>query len=87
MSNIASVRKEVRMLERVLAPKTEPEWQARAAAITQSLREYEQIKKESGFYELSPKEQVESELALCKELIEDFEKQGFWKDLEEAEKE
>jgi hypothetical protein len=78
MSNVASVRKEVRMLERVLVPKTEPEWAKNAREIDKALREYERIKKESGFYDLSPREQAEQEMKRAVEAVADLRSQGYW---------
>ena len=82
MSNIASVRKEVRMLERVLAPKEEPEWAKNAREIDKSLREYAAIKEGSGFNSLSPAEQVECELNLGREVVENMKRQGYWAEAE-----
>jgi len=78
MISTATVRKEVELLRRALAPKVEPEWVEHARQIDQSLREYEQIKKESGFYDLSPEEQGRVEMEAAHAVIRDLKKNGLW---------
>ena len=78
MSNVATVKKEVRMLKEALAPKKEPEWVARAAAIDKSLREYAAIKEGSGFNSLTPREQAECEMNGAKDAIRGLARQGLW---------
>lgn len=78
MSNIATVRKEVRMLERALAPKEEPEWAKNAREINQLLKEYEAIKESSGYNQLSPSEKVACEVGLDKEVVRNLARQGLW---------
>ena len=78
MSNVATVRKEVRMLERALAPKEEPEWAKNAREIDKSLREYAAIKEGSGFKSLTPREQAECEMNGAKDCVRNLARQGLW---------
>ncbi|MCJ7431106.1 hypothetical protein MUO83_07865 [Candidatus Bathyarchaeota archaeon] len=78
MSNVATVRKEVAILRKALAPKEEPEWAKNARAIKECLENYERVKKESGFYELSPADQMKCEVNLGKDVVRNLARQGLW---------
>jgi len=78
MINTATVRKEVELLRRVLAPKVEPEWLERAAEIQKNLEEYERIRESPEYLSLSLEEQVRVEMEAAKDVIRDLAKKGLW---------
>lgn len=78
MSNIATVRKEVQILRRALAPKEEPEWAKNAREINKMLVERERILNSPEFLSLSPREVMELEMSTINKVLDDMKKQGYW---------
>lgn len=78
MSNVATVRKEVQILRRTLAPKEEPEWMGRAREIEKCLIERERVLEQLRSSGLSLEDQAKLVREAENQVLENLKKQGYW---------